>query len=412
MKILDRYILRQFALNFVVLTLVFLCLVSLIDLLLKPDEFLAAGRAMAATHGGMALATVFAVLDHYGPWWVLLYVYFCGLLAVGAAGFTFSALVRSRELPAMVTSGIGMLRLAMPVMLAGFVVNLASLPMQEYLVPGLAAKLLRGRANAAPDRRYTFEVRYWPDGRRNLFSAAYFDPRQNLLAGPTILVRDDQGRMVERVRAERAVWDPGSGGWRLIDGLAIRRAAVGIGEGSDAAIDASDGSTGTSGTGGPASVASGGGDTSGGGGGGVGPDRAIGTEVRVGFFPSDLSPNVLLARRAAIFPRLLSLRELASMLDNPAADHWAIQKIMHSRFAFVVSSLLILALSLYFFMLREPRSLIVRSTQAAALCIPLWFMALLFGQFGMTDIGPVLAAWMPVALLLPLAAWMVAGIRS
>ena len=108
MNILDRYIVRAFLVNFGILLVVLMSLFVLVDLIIDFDEFLKGGQVRADRYGGVFLATMFSIVDYYGPVIVLMYVFLSGLLVVTAMGFTLSGLQRTQELTAMVASGLSL----------------------------------------------------------------------------------------------------------------------------------------------------------------------------------------------------------------------------------------------------------------------------------------------------------------
>lgn len=374
MKILDRYVVRLFLINFVILAVAFLFLFLVVDLIVDLDEFLEAGRVRAGEFGGVLWATLWAIWDYYGPVFLLLYVFFSGLLVVGAMGFSFAGLTRSGELVAMLTSGISVYRLAAPVVVVGCCLNALTLPLQETVIPRFAHKLMRSKSQVRYEAISAFEVLYAVDGQGRLLSAARFDPTldQPMLSGVTILDRDAWGRTVRRITAEQAFWDESRGEWELVGGLAIRP---------------SWGGEGVSGAGG----------------------RPV--EV-VEFFATDLSPQVLLAERASIYPRLLSFAELNRLASSPAVDTGPIRQIMHSRFSVVILNVLILVMALRFFLQREPTRTLRQGVTGAAAALGAWGVGLMILQVGSAQLNPVAAAWLPVVIFLPISAAMLQTIKS
>lgn len=93
MSILDRYILRQFLTNFVILLFVFSLLFVVGDVMIDLDEFVEAGRNRVQTFGGnVAIETVKVIIDFDGPMVLLLYAFFSGLIVVGRPGSLTPAL--------------------------------------------------------------------------------------------------------------------------------------------------------------------------------------------------------------------------------------------------------------------------------------------------------------------------------
>ena len=146
MRLLDRYIVKQFVQNFVILGVVLAGLFVLVDLIVDLDEFLKAGRAHADQRGGVVLATLWVMADYYGPILLLIYSTMSGLLVVAAMGFTIAQLQRSRELTAILAGGVSLYRVAAPVLVAGFMLNLIVLPVQELAIPRLSDKLVRSKS--------------------------------------------------------------------------------------------------------------------------------------------------------------------------------------------------------------------------------------------------------------------------
>ncbi|MCX5659919.1 MAG: LptF/LptG family permease [Planctomycetota bacterium] len=368
MKTLDRYIVRLFLINFVILLSVLSLLFVVVNVLIDLDEYLEAGRLRGAEMGGAWLGTLYSILDYNAPMVVLLYVFFSGLVVVAAMGFTFAALYRTGELGAMVSSGISMYRVAASVLIAGFVLNCLSLPAQEFIIPRLAGKLVRDKSQVSLTTAKPFHVRYAVDSHGGLLSAAAFDPNTHKLTDVAILVRDADGLAERRVMAESADWSESSQGWKLQGGYAIRPR----------------------------------------------PELAgnAGTSEEVSFYATELSPEVLLARQASFFPRLLSLNDLEKLSHSTAIDTGQIRQIMHSRFSMLVVNMLILAMSLQFFMLREPANILLQGVKAAGLTMAAWGVGLLLLLIGGAELNPVATAWLPVVIYLPLSAIALLRVRT
>ncbi|MEX0775861.1 MAG: LptF/LptG family permease [Phycisphaeraceae bacterium] len=369
MKLLDRYIARSFLLNFVILTVVLLSLIFMVDMVVDLDEFTQAAAARQARFwDSYTFSLLYAVVDYYYPQTFLLYTFLSGVLVVGAMGFTLAALTRTRELVAMVTCGVSMYRIAAPVLIIGGLLNALAIPLQEFVIPPLASKLARGKSQVKLDVVETFRISYAPDGRGNLLSAAALDPEKRELQQTVILERSEQGQVLRRIEAQRAAWDADAGGWMLHDVRLLEPTGPTLGH----------------------------------------------TQVQGVanmLFVTALSPDVLLARRAAIYTRLLSMRELITMSQSAAADTNAIRRLMQARFSAVVVSILLLVIALPFFLTREPVNLMVQGVYAAGTCLAAWAASLVVLQVGVGS-NPVFAAWLPAVLLFPLAMWLFWGIKT
>lgn len=374
MRTLDRYITRQFLVNYLILLAVFMMLFMLIDLIVDLDEFVEAGKRRADDLGGALPATVLSILDYYGPVLVLLYVFFSGLLTAAALGFTVMALGRTGELAAMATSGQSMMRSTAPVVVAGCLLSLLTLPCQELVIPNLAHKLARSKAQVRQETIGSFPVHYAVDRDGQLLSASQFTPggSEPLLTGVTILRRDAEGRVFQRITAEQGFWDDDRGGWELVGGMAIHAGQEDLG---------------------PAGQ----------------EQRPVDT---VEFFLTTLSPSVLLARRATIFPMLLSSMQLNDLAKDMAPHNTRIRQIMHSRFSLLIVNMIVLLIGLPFFLVVDVGNPMAQGVKAAAACMAAWGGALVLLQLPVDRVNPLAMAWLPVVLLMPTSVVLLRRIRS
>jgi len=400
MRTIDRYIVRQFLINFAILTFVLLSFFVLVDLVFNLDEFLEAGRLRAQEWSAQQVETdepvepgrllvigavLWSAVDFYGPLVLLVFVWLAGLIVVAAMGFTLSAFARSGELVAMVTSGLSMHRLAAPLVVAGGIVASLALIDQELLIPSLAPKLARKRAQVVQDAIDNWPIHYERDAEGNLFSAATFDSNEQSLQHVTVLQRAADGQVVRRITAESARWDAHRQGWNLAQGVAQRRDESPRPGGR--AVSRPDATQ---------------------------EVRTIAalTGEPIDFFATSLAPQVLQVRRAELYPELLSLRELGSLMNNPAADAARVQKIMHKRFSLLVVNVLVLVIGLPFFLLREPTNLLMAAVKAACVCLGAWGTGVMLLQADTLGGSPVVAAWLPVVILLPVSVGLMMTIRT
>lgn len=375
MKTIDRYILRQFVLNFVILLIVLSGLFVIVNVVVDLDEFLSAGKLLADDLGGFWLATAWVIIDFNAPLLLLIYVYFSGLLVVGAMGFTFAGLLRTRELTAMVSSGISMYRIAMPVLILGGLLSAASLPSQEFFIPHLASRITRHKSEIGENKPKLIEVSFAVDRSHSLLSASEFDPRGNTLREVSILERTEVGKATGRITADSAEWvdQKGVTGWKLANGQRFRR---------EMARTA-----------------------------GLRGDMRSGE--RIDFFATDLSPKVLLAHQQSVYLRLLSLRDLDELrAQTQLIDPDQVLQVMHTRFSLLVMNVLILVMGLPFFLLREPANMLLQGVKAAGVCLGAWGGGLVLLQIGGDLLNPVAAAWLPVVIYLPVSAALLVQVKT
>jgi lipopolysaccharide export LptBFGC system permease protein LptF len=376
MNLIDRYILLRFLVNFAVLfVLLFLFAIS-IDLILALDRFVEAAHKEADEEAG-ALALAWALLrlavDFQFPRLFQFYAYLHGLVAIGAMAFTLAQMHRAKELVAVLAAGVSLQRVAMPFIVAVFGLSVIQLFNQELFLPRVAPLLVRDHGDIGLRSVDRFPVNFTPDARGNLLQSPSFDPSRDALEAPTILVRDERGRTIRRITAEEAIWDriDRDGevveGWRLIDGRA-------------ASLERDPGA-----------------------------DRTTGlSREQVQFYPTNLSPKVLIVHRHGQYAAMLSLRQIARMLETPGvSDEEALRRHQLTRFSAVLVNVLVMWLCLPTFLLRQPANLLSRSLMCAGVAIPALLGAAIFMMADLPGISPAVSVFLPVIVLIPivLAQW-------
>jgi len=315
------------------------------------------------------------------PLILLIYVNASGLLVVCAMGFTLVQMHRNRELIALLAGGVSMYRIAAPILVAGFVLNIASFPLQEAVIPAYADKLARSKSHLKLRTGRNYPVWYAVDSGGSLLSAGKFINTEGRLEMVTLLRRDADGSAVGRITADEARW---------VESYAPDAAATA----EDRANAGRAGWLFPGGGGYAVSVVK-----------GTGHGVADYQPTPVQFVPSALSPRVLMARRATMLPKFLSIRELHQMRDNPAVDARQRGKLtlnIWSRFSIQVVNVLILVMGLPFFLLRRPKNLMGQAVKAAGICVGAWGNGLVMLAIG-GGLPPVLVAWLPVVIYLPIA---------
>jgi hypothetical protein len=273
----------------------------------------------------------------------------------------------------VLAAGVSLHRVAMPFIVAVFFLSVMQLLNQELFLPRVAPLLVRDHSDIGLRSVDRFAVNFTPDAEGNLVQSPSFDPSREALEAPTILVRDERGRTVRRIIAEEAVWAPIERereiveGWRLVGGEA-------------ASLDRDPGA-----------------------------DRTTGlSREPVDFYPTSLSPKVLIVHRHGQYAAMLSLRQIARMLETPGvADEAALRRHQLTRFSAVLVNVLVMWLCLPTFLLRQPANLLTRSLMCAAVGIPALLGSAIFMMADLPGISPAVSVFLPVVVLIPivLAQW-------
>ena len=158
MRIIDRYLLRQFIQTFLICFLSLVGIVIVFDLFTNLDEFVEAGKANGGAMrfiGRYYLFQTIGFFDRIG-----------GLLALISAMFTVSWIQRNNEMTALMSAGISRVRVLLPIIAAVAVVSLIMAANREILMPRFRHELSRGSKDPAGCKPQSLGSRY--DGRTNV----------------------------------------------------------------------------------------------------------------------------------------------------------------------------------------------------------------------------------------------------
>jgi len=223
MKILDKYVVKNFLTGYAIAFAVLIGLRIIIDLFVNVDEF--TERADLGT-----AAVVRNMLIYYGLNSTLYFRDFAGMITVVAAAFSFGRMVHSNELVAVMSSGVSLKRLIGPVVLFALVFTALLVVDQELIIPKLASKLVRDRDEISGQE--SFDVWFLNDGNNSLISSRMFAVQTSTLYWPTIILRrikpgtNRQLEVAGLIWAERAVYNYKTHKWDLVNGRLIERGST------------------------------------------------------------------------------------------------------------------------------------------------------------------------------------------
>ena len=373
MRIIDRTIVARFLWNFAVLFVLLFLFASSIDVILQLEKFLrAAGAAVEqGRHSSRAAAFVAAVAEFHGPRIFQFFQFMVGLLAVGAMGFTFAQMHRTRELVAVMAAGVPLRRCVWAVLAAAAALNLLGYANQELVLPRFADRLMLDHSDLARANRAAFQVPLTRDSSGNLMYAASFDPETRRIGGFLGLERDASGSLVRRTTATAAEWDDDRGAWRLTGGLSVVRDPQ-VREGSTQAKP-------------PEPVAE---------------------------WRTDLSPKAVAARHYRLFAQMLSSADLGRIASAGALERSQADRMQLGRVGSVLVNLLVLVAAIPFFLQRGPTNMLQMSILCAASCVPAVIVSAIVMAAPIAGLPPAIAVALPVAALIPVAVARVSWLPS
>lgn len=210
MKILDRYVAKNFLIGYCIAFCVLVGLRIIIDLFVNLDEF--------TEHADLETAAVIKnIFTFYLLNCTLYFRDFAGMITVVAAAFSFGKMVQYNELVAVMASGVSLKRIIFPIVFLALLLTGLLVIDQELIIPPLADKLVRSHSDIPGQE--TYRVRFINDDKGSLICSLKFDVGTSSLYNPTILLR----RLIKtgiwevtgRIDAKKATYNDKAGRWDL-----------------------------------------------------------------------------------------------------------------------------------------------------------------------------------------------------
>ncbi|MEO1008461.1 MAG: LptF/LptG family permease [Planctomycetota bacterium] len=366
MRLLDRSIALQFAMNVFVLLIILGSFVVAVDASLNLDNYSkAAGRDGGFI--GRAIGTLGVVWSLWWPRLLQLFNVTLGFVLVAALGFTCAQLVVRREFVAMLSSGISLRRAMAPVaaVSAGFFA--VAIANQEFVIPRIAPALVADGLSGVGSSGGlgVTQVPTTPDARGRLYYAREFDPDEGVLRNLQVWERDERGVPVAMIAAREAAWDGTA--WVLTDGR-------------------------------------------------MQPVGRPGAATPIERLETELDPAAMAVRRFSGLGQNLGFFELGEMLDQEGALtpdlRRRLQRDRWGRVGSWLATALSLVLAVPFLVTREPRNMAIQ----AAKCAPLVLAALVLSVLGVyapvAGVPAWLSVFLPALVLAPAAAAAASSIQT
>ncbi|MGD0078865.1 MAG: LptF/LptG family permease [Sedimentisphaerales bacterium] len=365
MKILDKYVAKNFLTGYAIAFCVLLGLRIVIDVFVNLDEF--------AENARFGVVSIIAnIFTYYGLNSTLYFRDFAGMITVVAAAFSLGKMVRNNELIAIMASGVSLKRIIAPIIILAIALTGLLVIDQELIIPSISHKLVRGQ-DAVPGVE-TYGVWFINDANGSLICSRKFDAKTATLYEPVIIVRRQiPGSLVWTptgwIEAQSATYDSQSQCWRLAGGIYTPIPK---------------------------------------------PDSAEGRAVDIKRLPiacyhTDLSADDIPIRRKAEFKVLLSSSQLTQLAaeGTKLKDLALLYSQKHFRITDPLMNMVMLLVCLPVLVCRDPKSMktaIAVSFMITSASLVVCFICKLFATeefFG--RIAPELWAWLPIFIFAPVA---------
>ena len=358
MKILDRYITKNFLTGYAIAFAVLMGLRVMIDLFVNLDEFTESTDLTTA----QALSNI---AFYYGTHSFLYFRDFAGMITVVAAVFSLGKMTKNNELIAIMASGVSLKRVIAPILFLSLLFAGLHVVDQELFIPPMADKLVRS-PNAVADTLF-YDMWFISDGSASLFNSPQFKVKDETIITPTIITRSrrqDTGLydITGIIKADSARYNFKTKSWLLDNGVLLRISR----ELSDRPYEV------------------------------------------VKSYPSDLTPKDIPVRRKSANMDLLSSYDLVRLARQNPKDLSRLYAQKNFRLTDPIINLVMLMISLPVLVCRDPKTLksaVFVSFALTGLCYIMVFLCKIFASE--IVIGgralPELWAWLPIFIFLPIA---------
>ncbi len=377
MKIIDRYILRQFLHVFVICLLSLNGLYAVLDAFTHLDEFM----RVAEAEGG--LARVMGEFYMYRS--ISMFERLAGVLSMVAAMFSVTWIQRHNEMTALLAAGVSRSRIVRPVIGACIVISLITAAGRELVIPPLREKLSRTSQDLTGKRAR--DLRPLVDNQTNiLIRGSKAHPAERRIEKPSFMLPVELAQSGSQLSAAEAFYEPAANGHPA--GYRLK----GITE--------------------PAGLT-------------AGPslrDGGVAVVVTPKDEPTWLAPDQCFVVSDITFEQLTggqqwrqfsSTPDLVAGLRNPSLDYGAdVRVAIHARLLQPVFDITLLFLGLPLILSREGRNIFLSIGMCVGV-VCIYASTVLACQYLGTIyiLSPALAVWLPLVVYIPLAVAMYENVR-
>lgn len=198
MKLLDRYLLKQFLYHFFTVTIGFSAVYLMVDFIEKFDNFLSAGKSFWLAMKFFLLNIPF-ILDQLGPILILL----SGVITLGI-------LNHSHELNALKAGGIPLAKIIRPLLLGGLLLTASYFAAAQWLLPytiPAASAIWEEQVKGKLPLGFYRNGRYYYKGEEGFYSFERPNPKQLSFTNFSYSRWDDNYNTRSLLAATQATWD-------------------------------------------------------------------------------------------------------------------------------------------------------------------------------------------------------------
>jgi lipopolysaccharide export system permease protein len=206
MKTLTKMIFRDLIPVFLVALVFFVMVLELLDIFNSLWKFL---------NNEVPLSTVFMISLYYIPKCIS---YVLPVTILFSVTYTLGNYFANNELIAILNSGISLFRLSLPLLFMGLVVSLGSFFFDQYVVID-TFRLKNEMTKELTGKKVNYnnsQVTIMTEGGGRIYHAVFYNDSSKELSRPLMFERDEEGRLIRRIEADRAIWENDSWSFKKV----------------------------------------------------------------------------------------------------------------------------------------------------------------------------------------------------
>ncbi|HCC53547.1 MAG TPA: YjgP/YjgQ family permease [Desulfobulbaceae bacterium] len=213
MKLLDRYLMAQFAKNLALVICSLIAIYLLVDFFERVDNFLESQKTISLTVKYLLLKLPFIYMQLI-PVCILL----AGIITLGILNHHF-------EFMALMASGISVIRIIRPLLVAAALFTLLTLAIGQWVLPGTTAatnRIWHEEVNHQTPKGILRDGRTYFRGSKGIYSFINSNPDKNEFSHFSFTAYDAELGLTTLLTAESATWEEGTT-WLLKNGQQKKR---------------------------------------------------------------------------------------------------------------------------------------------------------------------------------------------
>ena len=197
MKLLDKYVLKEFLRFFAITLLSFIALFLIVDFFEKIRMFLS-NKASISQIASYFIFSIPMIISYIFPPAVLL-----------TTLITFSSFSKFNEITAMKANGINIYRISLPIIIFAAIAAVCLFYFSELITPASVQKtehIIKIEVQKQKTLGFFKQNEIWYHGENAIYNFKMFDTDKNILQGVTINYLNPDFTLLSRIDAQRAEW--------------------------------------------------------------------------------------------------------------------------------------------------------------------------------------------------------------